>query len=128
MSWSQLATITPNFNWQGIGKPIDSNVILRFSWLYAPAGEFPGSAALVVAQTYPFDGWFNFRKIHASDKPSLLIYPIPDEFKAIGENYYFPEFKLTSRSRWNIDGTLQVKIDEWDGPVSPFVSGEYGDV
>jgi hypothetical protein len=80
---------------------------------------------MLIAQTYPFDGWFNFKKIYASENPSLLIYPIPPEFKAIGESSYFPEFKLTSRSSWNVTGNLQVKIEEWDGPVSPFVTGEY---
>lgn len=111
MTWIELGTLSPEYQWQQFNIPAVGGELFRItqSW----NGEYPGFGPAWFSSVYVDSGITGFRKFYSNDEPLLMQMPIPDELEAAGLLVRYIQLKIGIRTRLYENADWQVTLELW---------------
>ena len=126
MSWQLLQTVEPEFEWVTLAAPIIGETTLRVEQDWSYAGAFPGRAYVTLAQRFPDDSLYGFRRLYPYRDPRILTLRIPDDLEASGWSVYSIQLKVNLWGQWQADANWRIRIYEWIGNTPPAILVDSG--
>ncbi|PZV07830.1 MAG: hypothetical protein DCF32_06260 [Leptolyngbya sp.] len=116
MTWAPLGTLTPNLlDWQTLNAPAEGELFrARQSWV----GESPGTGYIRLrllyadAETYE-DGYFESKRLYASQDEQLLVLPFSPILAEAGYNVRYFQARLNLRARPYATANWQLTLEQF---------------
>ena len=126
MSWELIADVEPGFEWRTLETPLIGEQTLRVEQDWSYAGPFPGKAYATIAQQFPDDSLYGFRRFYPYRNPRLFTSTIPDFLETAGWSVYRLRVKHNLYARYQADANWRFRIYQWTGTQPPAITADPG--